>query len=141
MSQNTSQSLDQNTVHYLNHYLEKTLGVSQIVAAQAATSQILNQFTGIMPESDLGFFFEDYDQYSDSEKELTRKIIQAMKLELNQYLISDLNKKNDFKNRIQIYFCHKPTQINETYSPRALLLNPELKKKTWDFIQNQMTHF
>ncbi len=127
----SSQGFNQNTAHYMSHYLIKTLGITQI----------LNRFTGVKPEADLGFFFEDYDQYSESEKELAFKIIQALKLKTEKYVTADLNQKNNIQNRLQIYFCHNPVEINETYSARVLLQKPELKKKTWDFLQNQMQKF
>ncbi len=131
MSQSASQSSDQNTVHYVNHYLEKTLGVSQI----------LNQLSSVMHESDLGFFFEDYDQYSEAEKQLTNKIIQALKLDSQKYSIYDLNQKDQINIRLKIYFCHNPSQMDETYSPRRLLEKPELKKIVWAFLQKQMLNF
>jgi hypothetical protein len=126
-----AQGLNQNTLHYLNDYLEKTLGVSQI----------LNQLPGPKPETDLGFFFEDYNQYSTAENDLAVKMIDAMKIDSKKYIISDIIQKNKFKNRIQIFFVHHPITDFETYSARVLLQNPGLKKKTWEFLKKQIESF
>ncbi len=135
----SAQSFNPDTVqiinNYLNHYLQKTLGVSQIL------NQLSDPQLTAKSEVDLGFFIENYASYTSYESELFLKIIQAMKLNPNQYQIYDLTEKNKITNRIQVFFIDHPVNINETYSARILLKNPDLKKVTWAFLQTQMSQF
>ncbi len=137
------QGLDEKKTQYLNdylsHYLEKTLGVQQIVSAET-DNQILNQFQQEKSlETDLGFFIEGYETYSPEENELLSKIILAMKLNSDQFQIFNLSEKNNIKQnykfKIQVYFMDHPKNDFETFSARTLLKKPEFKKQTWDYLK------
>ena len=129
------QSLNENRSQYLSEYLQKTLGVSQIL------NQNSEQSLSIEPNVDLGFFIEEYQTYTHVEKDLLNKMIQAMKLSENQYQILDLSEKNNsqvnFKMKIE--FRNQPTSDFQTYSPRNLIVNPENKKNTWEFLKKIMS--
>ncbi len=132
------QGLDEKKTQYLSHYLEKTLGVQQIVSAET-DNQILNQKSEELLKADqiidLGFFIEGYETYSLEENELLSKIILAMKLNPDQFQILNLNEKNNIKSKVQVYFVDHPKNDFETFSARTLLKKPEFKKQTWDYLK------
>lgn len=131
----SAQSLNENRSQYLSEYLQKTLGVSQIL------NQKSEQSLSTEPSVDLGFFIEEYATYSEVEKELLQKMITAMKLNDKQYQILDLSEKNNpqINFKFIIEFTNHPSSESQTYSPRNLLLHPENKKNTWDFLKKIMS--
>lgn len=131
----SAQSLNENRSQYLSEYLQKTLGVSQIL------NQNSEQSLSTEPSVDLGFFIEEYSSYSVAEIDLLNKMIQAMKLHENQYQILDLSEKNNsqINFKFKIEFKNIPTNDSGTYSPRSLLVHPENKKNTWEFLKKIMS--
>lgn len=123
----STQSLEEKKAHYVSHYLEKTLGITQI----------LNQFETQKPQVDLGFFIEDYLNYTEPELDQLQKIILAMKLNPHQIRCFDLQDLNaNHTAQMTVRFVDDPQNPNETYSPARLLKNPEFKKATWDFLKS-----
>lgn len=131
----SAQSLNENRSQYLSEYLQKTLGVSQIL------NQNSEQSLSTEPSVDLGFFIEEYPTYSEAEKDLLQKMITAMKLHEDQYRILDLSEKSNSENNFKIIveFRNHPSNDLQTYSPRNLLAHPENKKNTWDFLKKIMS--
>ena len=114
-AQSSNQGFLKDKSHYVSQFLEKTLGVSQILNQFSEATQVVHQ------ETDLGFFIEDYTSYSTAENELLFKMIAAMKLEPSRYKVCDLSQNTKYKH--SIYFLDKPQNKNQTYSPRELLKN------------------
>jgi hypothetical protein len=133
--QSSNQGFIKDKAHYVSQFLEKTLGVSQILNQFPEATQVAKS------ETDLGFFIEDYINYNAPESELLLKMIAAMKIESHRYKIFDLNEavSETQKTKYTIYFVDTPQSVEQTYSPRALLKNPNYKKVTWDFLKNVMS--
>ncbi len=135
----SAQSFNENRSQYLSEYLQKTLGVSQILNQKSEQSVNANLTTE--QRVDLGFFIEGYGTYSETEKDLLQKMISAMKLQENQYQIFDhcekINLQSQFK--FEVCFMDHPTIEDQTYSPRNLIVYPENKKKTWEFLKKMMS--
>ncbi len=131
----SAQSLNENRSQYLSEYLQKTLGVSQIL------NQNSEQSLSTEPSVDLGFFIEEYSTYSAAEIDLLNKMIQAMKLKENQFQILELSEINNsqINFKFNIEFRNQPASDLQTYSPRNLLVHPENKKNTWDFLKKIMS--
>ncbi len=127
------QSFNQNTLSYLN-YLKKTLGVTKVLNLKSDLQIAAKPFDA---EVDLGFFILGYESYTKAEHELLQKMISAMKLQPDQFFLTDINNLNSIQthSKIQIYFVDDPISDEQTYSPRILLLYPEFKKQAWDFLK------
>ena len=133
----SAQSFNENRSQYLSEYLQKTLGVSQILNQKSEQSVNANLTTE--PSVDLGFFIEGYGTYSEAEKDLLQKMISAMKLKSNQYQICDLSENMSDQFKVKVYFMNEPLNVDQTYSPRNLLVQPENKKNTWEFLKKIMS--
>jgi hypothetical protein len=133
----SAQSFNENRSQYLSEYLQKTLGVSQILNQNS--EQSINANLTTEPSVDLGFFIEEYATYSEAEKDLLQKMISAMKLRENQYQIFALSEMNNIQSKFKIIFVNEPKNEEQIYSPRNLLVHPENKKNTWEFLKKMMS--
>jgi hypothetical protein len=116
----------------LNQYLSflnETLGVQTIVLTAAENASKTSHAT-------IKYFIyvEHLSTYSIEESTLLEKMIGALKLDTIEFGVFNLNKNVLINNtgELKIILCDEPKQNGETYSPRVLLIQPELKRKAWD---------
>ena len=117
------------------YYLKNVLGLKTVLTKPAESVPLY-------------IYVQDLETYSDSEKELLNRMIVATKLIKNDYLIQNFKaaagqSSDQHVDQICIYLLDQPqqNQNNETYSPRILLKQPELKKTTWEALQRAMLKF
>ena len=133
------------------YYLKNVLGLKTVLTQTAEPTQ-------------LHIYVQDFETYSESEKDLFNKMITATKLSKSDYVIHSIKKSNEPNNEINIetnlnknrnphtdqnptqtsiYLIDQPhaDQNNETYSPRILLKQPEFKKTAWEALQRAMLKF
>ncbi len=121
------------------YYLKNVLGLKTVLTKTAEP----------MP---LCIYVQDLETYSESEKELLNKMIVATKLIKNDYLIQSFKAAagtssdqhiNQHVDQICVYLLDQPQadQNDQTYSPRILLKQPELKKTAWEALQRAMLKF
>ncbi len=110
-------------------YFNEVLGVTQVLVDASPVS--------LTPRAGFVFIVENYVSYTADEKELLMKMIAAMKLDIAQVQIQDLNQSSADEAARCIYLVDQPG-ADQSYSPRVLIKNPKLKKTTWDFLQTKM---
>lgn len=113
------------------HYLKNVLGIKSVLTQSAESPKLY-------------IYVQNLETYSESEKELFNKMMTAMKLSKNDYVIqafdSTLSRNIE---QVCIYLLDQPQENNndETYSPRVLLKQPEFKKAAWEALQRVMLKF
>lgn len=123
-------------------FVSQTLGVNSIFfesIAKSAESVNIKIF----------FAVESFENYNEEEKELLQKMINAVKIPSENYIIGQLQDAQKNSYACVVYFSDRPDskfistdskiEIN-TYSPRLLLKSPDLKKATWEDLQ-KVIHF
>ncbi len=120
-------------------YLENVLGIKTVVNASLSTP---------ISNTPLLFCVENYASYSTEELDLLNKMISAVKIDPSEWMLVDLSLQKQIQKKVCVLF---KDEINadqtdaeltiETFSPRVLLKNPNLKKNTWAELQKVMAFF
>ena len=119
-------------------YVENVLGVKSV---------ILSSSTAVDETHLLLICVESYADYASDEKDLLAKMIAALKIDLEKIKVVSLSENQKFKSEYLIYFVDKAEKKFEdtnsitTFSPRALLKKPELKKTAWAELQKVISYF
>lgn len=106
----------------LINYFENVLGIKKI---------FLSEKNSVTIDSKPLIFVQDFSNYSVAEIDLTKKILAAVGLQLEEVSIVE----NEMANCI-LGFSDHPSNEVQIYSPRLLLRKPELKKIAWDKLKN-----
>ncbi len=111
-------------------FLTETLGLNSIVLDVAENASMMKNDT-------IKYFIqvENLSNYSLEESSLLKKMIGALQLQPSQYAVFDLGENKLSENScasFKIILRDQPHEKGETFSPRILLKNPELKRKAWD---------
>ncbi len=119
--------------NYFKNYLTDTLGINSIVSdAAIKASSSVKYAIGV----------EDLKSYNNNESELLNKMIAALKIESTEMELFDLAGLSDriFSKMTKfILLMNEPRNGNETFSPRVLLVRPDLKRKTWEDLKQFLT--
>lgn len=119
--------------NYFKNYLTDTLGINSIVSdAAIKASSSVKYAIGV----------EDLKSYNNNESELLNKMIAALKIESTEMELFDLAGLSDriFSKMTKfILLMNEPRNGNETFSPRVLLVRPDLKRKTWEDLKHFLT--
>lgn len=109
-------------------FLTDTLGIKSILTAPEKPNSI--KFV---------ICVESLDSYQKTELDLLNKMIAALKLKSENFLILDSiafkKQMHDFSNSKIIKLKDKPVNSDETFSARALLIQPDLKRTAWIDLQ------
>ena len=90
---------------------------------------------------------ENLSSYTAEEQELLGKMVGALKIDIGKISIVDLSKAQNYQPEFVICFQNQPNEKTAvkntltTFSPRALLKKPELKKNAWNDLQKFLTYF
>ena len=90
---------------------------------------------------------ENLSSYTAEEQELLGKMVGALKIDIGKISIVDLSKAQNYQPEFVICFQNQPNEKTSmkntltTFSPRALLKKPELKKNAWNDLQKFLTYF
>lgn len=118
---------------YMN-YLKETLGLKELKSEELNAS--LSE--SVTSEYHWVFVIENYSQYTTSEKELLTKMVKALNLELKHCMFADQIDQNQEWPLNKIYYFLDSPKLNQaflnnqTYSPRTLIKEPQLKKAAWE---------
>ncbi len=121
-------------------YLENVLGVKSILSDTLSVP--------LVTKTDLLICVQDYKTYTAPELDLLQKMISALKVDASRFLVVDLAMGPSiektacvfFKDELSAYPFDSELTV-QTYSPRVLLLNPELKKAAWTELQKVLQFF
>ena len=120
---------------YLN-YVQDVLGIKQIFMNSSVLAPMKIRTVTVL------IFIENLKTYSLEENTLLEKMISALRLEAQQFLILEEHPAQYFSG-YQLYFLDDVTSSVEikpqefkTWSPRLLLQKPELKKEAWAVMQS-----
>ncbi len=121
-------------------YLENVLGIKSIIDQSLAAPAIL--------KTELLIGVENYQTYNTDEIDLLQKMLAAVKVEASRMLIVDLAQMASIQKTACIFFKDELTAYPldaelcvQTFSPRILLKNPELKKVAWTELQKVLQFF
>lgn len=109
----------------LTKYFENVLGVKNVLRSDIVSTNFSKPF----------IFIEHFKNYSAAEKELTSKILAAVGLTFDGVEVIESNASASL-----IVFKDQPVSDSEIYSPRTLLLKPELKKTAWEKLKSLMSN-
>ncbi len=117
----------------LNQYLtflNDTLGVKSILLTPAENASTTKNDT-------IKYFIyvENLSNYTTEETALLEKMMGALKLnpvELGLFELAEDQASNRTQVGLQVILRDQPKEKQETYSPRILLVKPQLKRKAWD---------
>ena len=113
-----------NELNQYFHFISETLGVKQLYVGAAAKGDQ----NGEAVVSKKWIYVENYSSYNQSEQDLLKKMIMALGLKPDDYELTDQSNLTELT--FLISFVEKPQTKTQTYSPRVLMLKPELKKAT-----------
>lgn len=119
-----------NEVNQYLSFLSQTLGVNTILIDDAKNASTMKNDT-----YKYSIYVENLSTYSPEEKTLLDKMITALKFNSSDYRVFDFKDKNSVSLsdlNLKIILKDSPNETGETYSPRMLLKQPELKRKAWD---------
>ncbi len=101
----------------LLNYFENVLGIKKVLVSE----------TNSTPVSKPLIFIENFKSYSELEIDLTKKILVAVGLILENVEVVEIEKVDCL-----ISFKDQPLAEQDIYSPRVLQQKPELKKLAWE---------
>lgn len=90
---------------------------------------------------------ENLSSYTAEEQDLLGKMVGALKIDIGKISIVELSKAQNYQPEFVICFQNQPNEKTSmkntltTFSPRALLKKPELKKNAWNDLQKFLTYF
>ena len=115
-------------------FVENVLGVKSIMLNPKQNTPLL-------------IAVENLSSYTAEEQELLGKMVGALKIDIGKISIVDLSKAQNYQPEFVICFQNQPNEKTSmkntltTFSPRALLKKPELKKNAWNDLQKFLTYF
>lgn len=123
-------------------YLENVLGIKTIL-------QSVDLFSEEVTATELLFCVQDYENYSEEEKDLLQKMISAVKVDASRLKVCDSKNIKRYETECLVIFEDIPQQNTNlsakfaihTFSPRVLLKKPELKKQAWTDLQKILPYF
>lgn len=125
-------------------YVESVLGVGSVLIDAAVKSDSITEKNSIA----VIFCVEHLSTYSDTEKELLKKMITAVGLVPESFRIVDISEESTIEGEFRVYFCDNPDGFSAgtfpsvvTFSPKVLLRVPQFKRHAWDELQKVMAHF
>lgn len=121
-------------------FVENVLGIKQVLLDRTVEAMAEEIAAGTPPqEIQILISVQDLENYSAPEKDLLYKMIQALKLKPESYLVIDTANKTGYLAQHELSFSDKPqpstADLIETYSPRVLISKPTLKKSAWTEMQ------
>lgn len=116
-----------NTINQLTNYFENVLGIKSFLLSENVSD---NSVTNVSKPL---ISIQDFSNYSTSEVELTKKILAAVGLLLENVTVVEIETPNCI-----LRFVDQPQNEFQIYSPRLLLQKPEFKKIAWDKLKNIM---
>ncbi|MBC7466274.1 MAG: hypothetical protein H7256_09800 [Bdellovibrio sp.] len=121
-------------------FVENVLGIKQVLLDRTVETMADEIAAGTPPhEIQILISVQDLENYSAPEKELLYKMIQALQLKPESYLVIDTAQKTGYLAQHELSFADSPkpstADLIETYSPRVLISKPALKKAAWTEMQ------
>jgi len=122
-------------------YVENVLGIKQVLLDRVQNAEV-NEDPEDVTEVRLVISVQDLNKYLDSEKELLFKMISALQLKPEAYVVIDQSARAKYKAGFELYLNDDPDDqaqlAVETYSPRVLIQRPDLKRMAWAKMQALM---
>lgn len=117
---------------YIKNFLTDTLGLNTILTERAKNTSTGKNYI---------IYVENLNSYNEAESELLTKMIAALKINSEDLVVLDLSQINDNPQEVimKIFLKDCPETLEETYSPRELLKNPNLKRKAWEDLKRLLT--
>lgn len=127
--------MSSHSVEVYFEYVETVLGIKQVLTdrIQIDQSQLAQIQTSIL------ICVENLNSYTDSENDLLYKMIAALKLNPESYVVVDQSDRENYLSSFELSLVDRPRpttdQVIQTYSPRVLLKDAGLKKQAWAEMQ------
>lgn len=119
-------------------YVQNVLGVKNIMREAGDAQGLVHR--------PLVVRVQDLSTYSEAEKDLLSKMLAALKLDSSVYIVveSGGEEEKSFSSDLILDFADERTEASGrvlTYSPRTLVLKPDLKKIAWADLQKIIAAF
>lgn len=105
------------------NYFENVLGIKHVL--------LVEKDYGIINSKPF-IFIQNFSKYSVAEIELTKKILGAVGLQIENVTVVEESSVNCI-----LQFSDQPENEIQIFSPRTLLQKPELKKVAWDQLKRK----